>query len=47
MTEKQKSKILNLVLPRWLYDELVIKAESMGINVSEAIREAIREFIKK
>jgi metal-responsive CopG/Arc/MetJ family transcriptional regulator len=49
MEQKQstKSKRMQLVIPEWLHDEIAKKADKMGVNVSEAVREAIREFVKK
>jgi metal-responsive CopG/Arc/MetJ family transcriptional regulator len=43
----QKSKRMQLVIPEWLYIEIDKKAKKMGVNTSEAVREAIREFLKK
>jgi hypothetical protein len=42
-----KGKRVLFVIPEWMHAELLKKAESMNINFSEAVREAIREFIKK
>jgi metal-responsive CopG/Arc/MetJ family transcriptional regulator len=38
----QKSKRMQLVIPEWLYIEIDKKAKKMGVNTSEAVREAIR-----
>jgi metal-responsive CopG/Arc/MetJ family transcriptional regulator len=46
-TDKKPSKRMQLVLPWWLADELEKKADELGMNLSEAVREAVREFIKK
>lgn len=45
--QSKKSKRMQLVIPEWLHTELSKKADDMGVNVSEALREAIREFVKK
>jgi metal-responsive CopG/Arc/MetJ family transcriptional regulator len=42
-----KSKRMQLVIPEWLHTEIERKAKKMGVNTSEAVREAIREFVKK
>jgi hypothetical protein len=47
MKTDKKSRRMQLVIPEWLHAELQKKADAMGINVSEAAREAIREFVKQ
>ncbi len=47
MEKVTKSRRMQLVIPEWLHAELTKKADSMGVNVSEAAREAIREFVKQ
>lgn len=45
--DKKPSKRMQLVLPHWLADEIQKKADELGMNLSEVIREAVREFVKK
>lgn len=46
-TNQKPSKRMQLVLPWWLADELEKKADELGMNLSECVREAVREYLKK
>jgi hypothetical protein len=43
----KKGKRMLFVIPEWLHAELEKKADELGMNLSETVREAVREFVKK